>query len=177
MNTNCACDWCKKYHPLCEKILFLLQYEDDKKIFKEMIDNLMAAETDAVYWKDKFYGTWPTDSCESIEKRISILTDRIRQLKISKELKNIGTAIEDVVIVYGYCNYSDNMLYAPHVKSKTGKLKFIYNNYELHRLIMPECFSEETEGIYSSRETLENSIDILAAYKYSCYREDSFFQD
>jgi hypothetical protein len=81
MNTKCTCNWCQKFSPLCEKILFLLDNEDEKKLFDEMISNLMNAETNAVYWKEKYYGTWPSDGIDEILHHIDGLQKRIEQIK------------------------------------------------------------------------------------------------
>lgn len=90
MNTEakCTCKWCQKFSPLCEKISFLLDDEDEKKLFDELIGNLMNAETDAVYWKEKYYGTWPSDGIEEIQRHIKRLTNRIKELEIIEELEN-----------------------------------------------------------------------------------------
>lgn len=85
---HCLCEWCQKFSPLCQKILFLLDYEDDKKVFDEMISNLMMAETDAVYWKEKYYGTWPSDGIKEIQRHIDHLTNRIKELEIIEELQS-----------------------------------------------------------------------------------------
>ena len=84
---NCSCDWCQKFSPLCEKISSLL-HEEENKIFNEIIGNLMNAETDAVYWKDKYYGTWPSDGIEEIQNHIKRLTNRINELKIIENLES-----------------------------------------------------------------------------------------
>jgi len=84
----CSCDWCQKFSPLCEKISSLLDNEEERKIFHEMINNMMIAETDAVYWKDKYYGTWPSDGIEEIQNHIKRLTNRINELKIIEDLES-----------------------------------------------------------------------------------------
>jgi hypothetical protein len=81
MNTKCTCNWCQKFSPLCEKILFLLDNEDEKKLFDKMIGNMMHAETDAVYWKEKYYGRWPSDGIDEILHHIDGLQKRIEQIK------------------------------------------------------------------------------------------------
>lgn len=92
---KCDCEWCKIYSPLCEKILFLLQdNEQEIASFKRMIDNLMAAETDAVYWKEKFFGTWPSDGIKEIEHHINILRMRIEELRSEKDYAN---SLQDAV--------------------------------------------------------------------------------
>lgn len=90
MNTEakCTCEWCQKFSPLCEKISFFLDNEDERKNFHEMINNMMAAETDAVYWKEKYYGIWPSDGVEEIQHHIKRLTNRIKELEIIEELEN-----------------------------------------------------------------------------------------
>lgn len=85
---HCSCDWCQKFSPLCEKISSLLDNEEERKIFHEMINNMMIAETDAVYWKDKYYGTWPSDGIEEIQSHIKRLTNRINELKIIEDLES-----------------------------------------------------------------------------------------
>lgn len=85
---HCSCDWCQKFSPLCEKISSLLDNEEERKIFHEMINNMMIAETDVVYWKDKYYGTWPSDGIEEIQNHIKRLTNRINELKIIEDLES-----------------------------------------------------------------------------------------
>lgn len=85
---NCSCKWCQKFSPLCEKISSLLDNEEERKIFHEMINNMMMAETDAAYWKDKYYGTWPSDGIEEIQNHIKRLTNRINELKIIEDLES-----------------------------------------------------------------------------------------
>lgn len=85
---HCSCDWCQKFSPLCEKISSLLDNEEERKIFHEMINKMMAAETDAVYWKDKYYGTWPSDGIEEIQNHIKRLTNRINELEIIEDLES-----------------------------------------------------------------------------------------
>ena len=46
-----------------------------------MINDLMVSETDAVYWKDKYYGTWPGDTMEDIQHHIERLQARIKELQ------------------------------------------------------------------------------------------------
>lgn len=85
MNENlhhrCTCEWCVKTSPLINKIKSLLTDDDEKSYFDKLMNDLIHAETDAVYWKDKFYGTWPSDSVQSIERHIQILQKRIEDLK------------------------------------------------------------------------------------------------
>lgn len=81
MEAKCTCKWCQKFSPLCEKISFLLDDESEKKLFDEMIGDLMNAETDAVYWKEKYYGTWPSDTVQDIQVHIKILENRIQELQ------------------------------------------------------------------------------------------------
>ncbi len=81
-NRKCTCDWCSIRSPLCEKIRFLLQdNKEEQKAFDDMINDLMVSETDAVYWKDKYYGTWPGDTMEDIQHRIERLQARIKELQ------------------------------------------------------------------------------------------------
>lgn len=61
--------------------MFLLDNEDEKKLFDKMISNMMHAETDAVFWKEKYYGTWPSDGIEEIQHHIDGLQKRIEQIK------------------------------------------------------------------------------------------------
>ena len=84
---NCSCKWCQKFSPLCEKISSLLD-ENENKVFDEIIGKLMNAETDAVFWKEKYYGTWPSDGIEEIQHHIKRLTNRINELKIIENLKS-----------------------------------------------------------------------------------------
>ena len=84
--TNCTCKWCAKYSPLCEKIAFLLQDNpEEKELFERILDDLALAETDAIFWKDKYYGTWPRDSAEDIQKHIEILQERKKELENLKK--------------------------------------------------------------------------------------------
>jgi hypothetical protein len=66
----------------------LLTDKKDKEGFDNIINNLMMAETDAVYWKEKFYGTWPSDTAEDISRHIKILENRIEELQSDKDYKN-----------------------------------------------------------------------------------------
>ena len=91
-------------------------------------------------------------------------------------LNHNGITIKDVVVKYGNDGYNC-FLYAPHIKKDNGSLEFIYYEYELTRKIMPGCFCEEMEGIFSSTEPLEKSLDILKKCGISCKRDDNFFQD
>lgn len=86
-NKNCSCNWCEKITPLISKIKTLLN-ESENIVFSEMIDSLMTAETDAVYWKDKYYGTWPSDSVKDIQNHIKRLNDRIEELESENDYKN-----------------------------------------------------------------------------------------
>lgn len=70
IEAKCTCEWCQKFSPLYEKISFLLDDESEKKLFDEMIGNLMNAETDAVYWKEKYYGRWRGDGLQTRIKQI-----------------------------------------------------------------------------------------------------------
>ena len=80
MKTNCSCDWCSERSPLLSKINNFLN-EKEKKILDNMIGDLMNAETDAVYWKDKYHGTWPSDTIQDIENHITRLKTRIKELE------------------------------------------------------------------------------------------------
>lgn len=88
IEAKCTCKWCQKFSPLCNKISSLLDDESEKKLFDELIGNLMNAETDAAYWKEKYYGTWPSDGIEEIQHHIKRLTNRIKELEIIEELEN-----------------------------------------------------------------------------------------
>lgn len=81
IEAKCTCKWCQKFSPLCEKISFLLDDESEKKLFDELIGDLMNAETDAVYWKEKYYGRWPSDGIDEILLHIDGLQKRIEQIK------------------------------------------------------------------------------------------------
>ena len=84
--TNCTCKWCAKYSPLCEKIDFLLQdNKEEQRLFNNMMDDFMSAEFDAIFWKDKYYGTWPCDKSEDIQKHIEILQERKKELENLKK--------------------------------------------------------------------------------------------
>jgi hypothetical protein len=86
---KCYCEWCSIRSSLCEKIRFFLRdNEEEKAAFDDMISDLMMSETDAIYWKEKFYGRWPSDSAEEIERHITILQKRIDELRLDKEYAN-----------------------------------------------------------------------------------------
>lgn len=87
-----------------------------------------------------------------------------------------GITIKDVVVKYGNDGYNC-FLYAPHIKKGNGSLEFIYYEYELTRKIMPDCFCEEMEGIFSSTEPLGKSLDILKNCGISYIRDDTFFEN
>jgi hypothetical protein len=55
--------------------------EQDKVNFDNLLSDLMIAETDVVYWKDKYYGTWPSDTVEVILRHIERLQARIKELQ------------------------------------------------------------------------------------------------
>jgi len=83
---DCSCEWCNIRSPLFKKIQFFLKdNEEEKTAFDNIINDLMIAETDAVYWKDKCYGTWPSDTAEDIQKHIERLQVRKQQLEIKKD--------------------------------------------------------------------------------------------
>ena len=84
---NCNCEWCQHRSPLLSKINNFLN-ENEKKILDDMIGDLMTAETDAVYWKDKYYGTWPSDTIQHIENHILRLKERIKEMRIIEELES-----------------------------------------------------------------------------------------
>jgi hypothetical protein len=86
-NKKCSCNWCGKITPLISKIKTLLN-ESENIVFNEMINSLMTAEIDAVYWKDKYYGTWPSDSIKNIQNHIERLKDRIEELESLNDYKN-----------------------------------------------------------------------------------------
>lgn len=85
MNENlhhkCTCEWCVKTSPLFNKISSLLTDENEKNHFEKIINDLMHAETDAVYWKEKYYGRWPSDGIDEILHHIDGLQKRIEELK------------------------------------------------------------------------------------------------
>lgn len=83
---TCECKWCSTRSALVYKINNLLTEDSEKIHFDEVIGDLMHAETDAIYWKQKYYGTWPSDSVQDIQVHISILEKRITELK--NEQKN-----------------------------------------------------------------------------------------
>lgn len=73
-----------------EKILNELLYSnllnrEQKDCILELYSDLEHESTDAVYWKDKYYGTWPRDSVESIQNHIKLLQKRIEELKNGKQ--------------------------------------------------------------------------------------------
>ena len=80
-NRKCTCKWCAITSPLSNKIRNLLTDEQDKINFDNLLDDLILAETDAVYWKDKYYGTWPSDTVEDIQHHIERLQARIKELQ------------------------------------------------------------------------------------------------
>ena len=85
MNENlhhkCTCEWCVKTSPLINKINSLLTDENEKNHFEKIINDLMHAETDAVYWRNKYYGTWLSDTVQDIQVHIKILENRIQELQ------------------------------------------------------------------------------------------------
>jgi len=80
-NQKCTCKSCTITLPLRVKIKNLLTDEQDKVNFDNLLSDLMVAETDAVYWKDKYYGTWPSDTVEDIQHHIERLQARIKELQ------------------------------------------------------------------------------------------------
>jgi hypothetical protein len=83
---DCSCEWCDVRSPLFKKIqIFLQDNEEEKTAFDNIINDLMIAETDAVYWKDKYFGTWPSDTAEDIQNHIERLQVRKHQLEIKKD--------------------------------------------------------------------------------------------
>ena len=95
------------------------------------------------------------------------------------EIKNLdfkGVSIKDVVIKYGNDGYNC-FLYAPHIKKSDNSLEFIYYDNELKTKIMPSYFNEDLEGIYSSQESVEKSLEIIKKCGMSYHRDDSFFID
>lgn len=79
-NQKCTCKWCSINSPLSDKIINLLTDEQDKINFNNLLSDLIVAETDVVYWKDKYYGTWPSDTVEDIQHHIEYLQARIKEL-------------------------------------------------------------------------------------------------
>lgn len=84
---KCSCKWCTVTSPLCTKIQNLLTDPVDKNNFINMMNDLIMAETDVVYWKDKYYGTWPSDTVRDIEQHITILQNRIQELRAIERLE------------------------------------------------------------------------------------------
>lgn len=82
VKATCTCDWCQKFSPICQKISLLLDNEEERKIFHEMVNNMMVAETDAVYWKEKYYGTWPSDDAADVQEHIKLLVNRAKELEM-----------------------------------------------------------------------------------------------
>lgn len=93
-NQKCTCKWCTITSPLSDKIKNLLTDEQDKINFDNLLGDLIVAETDAVYWKDKYYGTWPSDGIKEIEHHINILRMRIDELRSEKDYAN---SLQDAV--------------------------------------------------------------------------------
>lgn len=56
--THCECQVCRQHNRLCEIMRKLP--EDDQAFLETIYSNLMHAETDAVYYRMKLDGTWPT---------------------------------------------------------------------------------------------------------------------
>lgn len=54
---SCTCRVCKRMRWL----LTLAKTENDKKFVESVLDDLEASETDAVYWKMKYKGEWPSN--------------------------------------------------------------------------------------------------------------------
>jgi hypothetical protein len=75
------CKWGMITSPLRNKIKNLLTDEQDKINFDNLLEDKEAAETDAVYWKEKYYGTWPSDTVQDIQVHIKILENRIQELQ------------------------------------------------------------------------------------------------
>lgn len=73
--------WSLAYMPLCNKIENLLTNDREKANFNQLVSDLMNAETDAVYWRNKYYGTWPSDTVQDIQVHIKILENRIQELQ------------------------------------------------------------------------------------------------
>ena len=84
---NCSCKWCRERSPLISKIKSFLN-EEDKLILNDMITDLIMAETDVIYWKDKYHGTWPSDSVKDIQNHIERLNDRIKEIEIIENLES-----------------------------------------------------------------------------------------
>lgn len=51
----CDCNICIRMR----KLISLAKTEEDKKFIYEVLTDLEAAETDAVYWKAKYKDEWP----------------------------------------------------------------------------------------------------------------------
>ena len=49
------------------KIINLLTNHHEAVYFNEIVNDLMHAETDAIYWKQKYYGTWPSDGVQELD--------------------------------------------------------------------------------------------------------------
>lgn len=55
----CGCQTCQDGRRF-KAILATLEKEDAEFLDK-MLGHIMEAETEAVYWKEKYYGRWPSD--------------------------------------------------------------------------------------------------------------------
>jgi len=80
MSKQCECHDCKVMKPIFEKIRACLTNEENDE-FSSLLDTAMMDATDAVYWKDKFHGTWPSDDEKSILRHIAILEKRVNELQ------------------------------------------------------------------------------------------------
>jgi hypothetical protein len=80
-NQKCTCKWCAIRSPLRDKIKNLLTDEQDKINFDNLLGDLIVAETDVIYWKDKYDGTWSGDTVEDIQHHIEKLQARIKELQ------------------------------------------------------------------------------------------------
>lgn len=58
--------------------------KQQKKCIIDLYSELEHEHTDAVYWKEKYYGTWPSDTVEDVKNHIKILQKRIEELKNGK---------------------------------------------------------------------------------------------
>lgn len=79
-NGECLCDLCTKLSPLVEKIRPLIT-EEENKTLDYYLSQMEMDSTDAVFWKEKFYGTWPGTTVEDIQHHIKKLEERIKQIQ------------------------------------------------------------------------------------------------
>lgn len=79
-NGECLCDWCTKFYPLLKKIQPLIT-EEENTILDRYLSKMEMDGVDAVFWKEKFYGTWPGTTVEDLQHHIKKLEERIKQLQ------------------------------------------------------------------------------------------------